>query len=301
MTTLHTSKLREALEQHAQLAGEKLTRRHPHVTAWFEKRGFHPKHIRHHAARLASASALAGAMFLSNPLASHLSTRTTQMTYAPHQLQDVFGANLRSLLPSSVRPLTAEEELAIEKLVRVTWGINARATLEHEHLNTTYGYLGAEQHLPRYPGDIMEPTDALQASGITPGRGAWGYFAPTQADMTPELYEKEKYYVAVQTLYLHDWETRLPYLRDWYKHRKVIVMNPKNGKMIAAVIADAGPAKWTGKSFGGSPEVMHYLESKDGKQKGPVVIFFADDPDNKIPLGPIDGTPEIAMGKESVQ
>jgi hypothetical protein len=94
--------------------------------------------------------------------------------------------------------------------------------------------------------------------------------------------------VAVQTLYLSDWETRLPYLRDWYKFRKVLVVNPKNGKAVVADIADSGPAIWTGKQFGGSPEVMDYLESKDGRQRGPVVLFFVDDPGDKVPLGPLE-------------
>jgi hypothetical protein len=300
MTTAQTSKLRLALERHAELAGQKLTRRHPHVSKWFEKRGLHPKQIRHHAKKLASVATLAGTMFLSNPMATQLSRTPIRLVHNDqHKLQDAFAANLKALLPSEVRPITPSEEEAIEKLVKLTWGISAKAEYEGERLNISYGYIGAEQHLPRYPGDIMEPTDENQQSGITPGRGAWGYFAPSKAEMTPDLYEKEKYYVAVQTLYLSDWKERLPYLRDWYKYRKVIVMNPKNGKMIAAVVADAGPAQWTGKSFGGSPEVMHYLEAKDGKQRGPVVLFFADDPDNKIPLGPIENTKDIAMGKES--
>jgi hypothetical protein len=32
---------------------------------------------------------------------------------------------------------------------------------------------------------------------------------------------------------------------------------------------------------------MRYLERKDGGQKGPVIYMFLDDPEDKIPLGPI--------------
>jgi hypothetical protein len=53
-------------------------------------------------------------------------------------------------------------------------------------------------------------------------------------------------------------------------------------------IADAGPAPWTGKHLGGSPEVMQYLERKDGGARGAVLYFFVNDPEDKIPLGPID-------------
>jgi hypothetical protein len=65
------------------------------------------------------------------------------------------------------------------------------------------------------------------------------------------------------------------------------VINPANGKTVVADIADAGPAKFTGKHFGASPEVMAYLEMKDGAQRGPALLFFVDDKDNKIPLGPV--------------
>jgi hypothetical protein len=102
------------------------------------------------------------------------------------------------------------------------------------------------------------------------------------------MIQQEKYYVAVQTLYLPDWNTRLAYLRDWYKYRKVVLVNPKNGKVIVAVVADSGPGASTGKHFGGSPEVMEYLHMFDGKQRSGVVLFFVDDPDDKIPLGPLE-------------
>jgi len=105
--------------------------------------------------------------------------------------------------------------------------------------------------------------------------------------LTSDLENKEKYYVAVQTLYLKDWTQRLTYLRDWYKHRKVILINPVNGKAVVAVVADAGPADWTGKHFGGSPEVMAELELNTGMQKGPVILFFVDDGNDKVALGPI--------------
>ena len=104
--------------------------------------------------------------------------------------------------------------------------------------------------------------------------------------MTSELIETEKWYAVVQTLYLPDWSERQPYLRDWYKYRKVMIVNTKNGNAVVAAIADAGPAAFTGKHFGGSPEVMEYLGGAKYK-KGAVLLFSVDDPENKVPLGPV--------------
>ena len=236
-----------------------------------------------HVAKLLAAGATAGSLLLSPAppvLHAALPSVSENLSVAPFDLQQNIRDRLKQVLPEKVGPLTDDQESQITDLLHDVFGIHALGGMEGNHLNQTYGLIGAEQHLMRYPGDVVE--------NMAPGKGAWGYFAYSKAELTPDLIEKEKYYVAVQTLYLPDWNTRLPYLRDWYKHRKVILVNPKNGKAITAVVGDSGPAAWTGKHFGGSPEVMDYLVMKDGKQKGPVVLFFVDDPENKVPLGPLE-------------
>lgn len=244
-----------------------------------------------HIANLLAAGATAGSLLLSPAppvLHAALPPASENLSVAPFDLQQELRDRLKNILPEKVGPLTDDQESQITDLLHNIFGIHAPAGLEGNHLNQTYGLIGAEQHLPRFPGDTVEQHDAIQKSGITPGRGAWGYFAYSKSELTSDLIEKEKYYVAVQTLYLPDWETRLPYLRDWYKYRKVIVVNTVNGKADVAVVADAGPAAWTGKHFGGSPELMADLKLNVGKQKGPVILFFVDDPENKVPLGPLE-------------
>ncbi len=253
---LNTEKLRSKLKLKHLTTRTTLLAHHPHV------------------AKFLASSALAGSLLLapgqSAPtLAALPSSSISQVS--PFDLHNRLVEKLQSLLPESVQPLTSDQESQISALLHDLYGLHATAELEGNHLNTSYGLLGAEQHLMRFPGDNVP--------NMAPGKGAWGYV---------EDPEKEKYYMAVQTLYLPDWTTRLAYLRDWYKYRKVVVVNPKNGKVIVAVIADSGPAAYTGKHFGGSPEVMEYLNMKDGKQKGPVILFFVNDPADQIPLGPLE-------------
>ncbi|MFZ5844851.1 MAG: hypothetical protein ACOY0S_00070, partial [Patescibacteria group bacterium] len=194
---------------------------------------------------------------------------------------------------------TPDQEKQISQLLEDVWGIKATAELEGERLNQSYGMIGAEQHLPRFPGDTVAQHGEFLQSGITPGLGAWGYFANAKNQLTEDLIQKEKYYVAVQTLYLPDWNTRLKYLRDWYKYRKVLVVNPTNGRAVVAVVADSGPASWTGKHFGGSPEVMAYLGLNVGSQKGPVILYFVDDPQNKVALGPLEYNLKLGLPPRS--
>jgi hypothetical protein len=288
--TLNTSKLYLGLQKQAEISEKKLRVRHPHAVTFFEKHGISPGKIRQHAARVAASVGLTGAMLFAQPLTQQvLSTPAHQIAaLSADQLRQELANQLATLLPKDVTPLTNAQEETIANEIKTIWGIDAAATIQGERLNRSYGYIGAEQHLPRYPGDAVE--------NMTPGKGAWGYFANSEDQLTQDIIEKEKWYVAVQTLYLPDWQARLNYLRDWYKYRKVLVINPANGKTVVADVADSGPADFTGKHYGGSPEVMANLGLNVGPQKGAVVLFFVNDQNNEIPLGPVEynvqvGTP----------
>jgi hypothetical protein len=203
-------------------------------------------------------------------------------------------SDLSHILPADVRPLSEEEEKNISGILIRTYGIKVAPELDGKRLNKNYGLIGAEQHLTRFPGDNLsthfdsdEETRLYWREGMAPGLGAWSYFARSKEDLTQTDTDREKYYIAVQTFLSKDFNNRFTEYRDFYKYRKMLVVNPNNGLAIVADIADAGPAPWTGKDLGGSPEVMHYLQRVDGSMKGPVLYFFIDDPDDKIKLGPV--------------
>jgi hypothetical protein len=227
------------------------------------------------------STAVAGTLFFAAPAVATLANQppeeiASDVSIGPRQK---LLLDLKATLPDKIEILNPDLETKISNIFREDLGIRAYAELEGERLNRSYGLIGAEQHLQRFPGDTIDQHGQFLKSGMAPGRGAWGYISNS---------EYEKYYVAVQTLYLPDWSTRLSYLRDWYKYRKVLLVNPRNAKSIVAVIGDSGPAAWTGKHFGASPEIMAYLELNRGMQKGPVILFFIDDKDNQILLGPLE-------------
>jgi hypothetical protein len=280
-------------------AKRRFAQRYPHVEKFFQKKSLDVGKLREHSAKILGAGALTGTLLLAPPISAQKALPTPREIAKKFKEggrlvkvetpQKLLVDTLFSVLPKRVRPLDRNEEKFLEQIFRNVIGIKARATLEGEHLNTTYGLIGAEQHLRRYPGDtlLQHGIGETLKEGLAPGLGAWGYFAPNKKALTPELEEIERWYAVVQTLYLPDWNTRQPHLKDWYKYRKVLIVNTKNGNAVVASIADSGPAAWTGKHFGGSPEVMHYLGGPRYK-KGPVIVFFVDDPENKVPLGPVD-------------
>ena len=124
--------------------------------------------------------------------------------------------------------------------------------------------------------------------GMAPGLGGWKYFTDSSDQLTRQGIDREKYYIAVQTFLAPGFDQNKQEYLDFFKYRKMLVVNPDNGKAIVADIADAGPSPWTGKQLGGSPEVMNYLERFDGAQRGGVLYFFIDDPNDTIPLGPVN-------------
>lgn len=279
---LDSDQLRSRLKLKSLASERKLLESHAAAKKFFKQYQLRPGQIRKHAVNLLTSGALAGSLLLSPisspPVNGQLTPHTISIT-APQELRRSLTEMLATVLPKEISPLSPDQEQKISQMLEKVFKIKAVASLEGNKLLQSYGRMGAEQHLPRFPGDTAAAHDELQEKGITPGLGGWGYVAD------PKI---EKYYVAVQTLYLPDWSTRTKYLVDWYRFRRVVVVNPANGKTVVAAVADAGPADWTGKHFGGSPEVMKYLEIDYGKQNHPVVLFFLDDKKGEIPLGPVE-------------
>lgn len=214
--------------------------------------------------------------------------------------KEVFvSADLKREVPEEVRKLTPSEDEKIAKILSDRFGFKVTPQLEGIGLNRTYGIIGGEQHLYRYPGDTLQAhaDNATEwamygGSGIAPGLGAWGYFAPSKSEFTEKEKQREKYYLAVQTFLSPGFAENVGKYRDFFRFRKMLVVNPETGQAVVAVIGDAGPSEWTGKHLGGSPEVMHYLGVAGGPRKGAVLYYFIDDPEDKVPLGPISAEAE---------
>ncbi|MDA1316706.1 MAG: hypothetical protein O3B87_01625 [bacterium] len=283
----HFHKLRDAWVARHKKIHKDLVGKHRESLIW----------IKANSKQLIAGSA-AGMLMLSHPvsaqtLAQNLIPSTAPVDKTSSHSTSSLVEELKAALPPEVTELNAEQEAQIAAIFKSYFGMNAQAQLYGKRLNRSYGLIGAEQHLARYSGDTMEThfqtaeESQYASSGMAPGRGAWGWFAQSSA-LNQEDIEREKYYLAVQTFLAPGWDENPNELYAFFKYRKMLIVNPENGKAMVVVIGDAGPAPWTGKHLGGSPEVMSYLERQDGSARGPVVYFFIDDPENTVPLGPIN-------------
>ncbi len=238
--------------------------------------------------------AMAGQVAMTAPVTSKAATNQVVLDEQAAQVakeiaetekQEIL-AKLTSYVHSPAGHLERETELYLEQQLSEMLGFTVRAQLEGQRLNHSIGIMGAEQHLIRFPGDELKDHDAFQEAGIAPNRGAFGWFTEN-GQLTPESIQREKYYFAVQLMYLPNWDQEYATLKPWYKFRKMIVFNPSEKIAVVGVVADAGPAMWVKKQFGGSPEVIREGKIWSQNAKGKVMLLFVDDPEDRIPLGPI--------------
>lgn len=250
------------------------------------------------ALKQVALGSLGGLLLLSPP--THLNLSFSNLTTSKDDILKGFDRNvllaaeLEKIVPKDTRPLSKEEEREITDALSRNFGFAVLPELEGIRLNRNYGLIGGEQHLYRYPGDNLyahaeNTVDWAKygSAGIAPGLGAWGYFVPSKEEFSELDKLRERYYLAIQTFLVPGFAENASEFRDFFKFRKMLVVNPKSGQAVVAIIGDAGPAEWTGKHLGGSPEVMDILGLAGGMRKGPVLYFFISDPEDKIPLGPI--------------
>lgn len=296
-------KIKDTQTSHYHLLKKAWLKRHKKV-----KREFHQKHkealdfvIEKFPAKEKLASGAVGALMLSSvvPSPAVMGVIDSTSSEPPEEVRvdktPQLLTELSAVVGEKARPLSDIEEASAAATLSKYYSVDVRRDIDGLRLNRTYGIIGAEQHLMRYPGDTMathlapeEKGDKMTySSGMAPGKGAWGYFTNSKAEMTQKDIEREKWYVAVQTFAAPNYNGRLADYRGFFKYRKMLVVNTQTGEAVVADIADSGPAIWTGKHLGGSPEVMYKLGFGKSR-KGAVLYFFINDPSDTIPLGPVN-------------
>lgn len=203
-------------------------------------------------------------------------------------------ARLQKYLPTEVSNLEPNDTEDIAAELSNSFGFPIKTTLEDHILPSYYGFTGYEQHLLRYPGDATfyhvqnaEEWEKYGTEGMAPSTGAWGYFAFSKEALSDDLVEAEKWYAVCQTFLIPGWDGHWAEYAEWYRYRKVIMVNVETGQACVCPLGDSGPATWTGKTFGASPEAMWALGLGTGPRRGKVLMFFVDDPKSLVPLGPI--------------
>ena len=275
-------------------AKQRFDAKHQDLIAWMKNNNISFNDLRSVSQQILAATSLAGAVVLNSPegagvvpqIHAQEKTKDELLVAVTREEYDEIIKKLESIVQMPPGHMEKETELYLEQQLSDILGFEVTAELEGQRLNHSIGIMGGEQHLYRFPGDNPNQHDSYQEAGIAPNRGAFGWFTEN-GELTENAIANEKYYFAVQTLYLPNWNSEYPTLKPWYKFRKMIVINPAEKIAVVGVVGDAGPAAWIQKQFGGSPEIIREGKIWSPKSRGRVLLLFVDDPDDKIPLGPI--------------
>jgi hypothetical protein len=289
-------------------AKQRFDEKHQDLINWMKENEISFSDVRLVSQQLLAATSLAGAVAMNSPegmvevphIQAQEKTKDDFLALVSQEEHDEIMKKLESIVQMPPGHMEKETELYLEQQLSEILNFEVTAELEGQRLNHSIGIMGGEQHLYRFPGDNLGQHDAYQEAGIAPNRGAFGWFTEN-GELTEKAIAREKYYFAVQTLYLSNWNSEHQTLKPWYKFRKMVVINPAERMAVVAVVGDAGPAAWVQKQFGGSPEVIREAKIWSPKSRGRVLLLFVDDPDDKIPLGPIslEATNQMLADAES--
>ncbi len=268
--------------------------KHSELLLWMQDRNLTLDDLKMTSQQLLAAASLAGTVVLNSPQQNYQFQQVRAIEKEEDELLSAVTAEehaeimnkLNSIVKMPPGHMDQETELYLEQQLSEILGFEVTAELESHRLNHTIGIMGGEQHLIRFPGDTLGQHDAYLEAGIAPNRGAFGWFTES-GELTEKAIMREKYYFAVQTLYLPDWNTNHQILKPFYQFRKMVAINPAEKVAVVGVVGDAGPAQWVQKQFGGSPEVIREGKIWSPNSRGRVLLFFVDDPEDKVPLGPI--------------
>lgn len=273
--------LLEALEGKKKKAQQRFEIKHADAHRWLSSKGLSLASLRERSAKLLAGATLGSTLLLISPQIPISSSNEAAI-----RIFDTTSQFLASLKDLSDQALHQETEEQITENIKKLYGHSTSFSLDGHRLPQYVGMMGLEQHLYRFPGDTLAQHAQYQQAGIAPARGAFGYFDEV-GKPKEKMIAQEEYYIVLQTFRIPEWNSDWHTLKDWYKFRKFFVINPENGKAVVAVLGDSGPAVWTGKQFGGSPEVMAALGWYPKQTKGKMMILFLDDPAGTVPLGPV--------------
>lgn len=197
-------------------------------------------------------------------------------------------AILEKMVQFTARPvghLPKEDELYLEQQLTDWFGVEVAAECEGRRLGHSLGVMAAVPHLRRYPEDTLPSHQVHLEAGFAPHRSSFGWFTE-MGQLTPTAISREQYFFAVQAELVSSWQGSD--WRSWLKYRKMIMINPAEQRAVVGVVADTGPSSWMQEQFGGSPEVVRDGKVWSPKAQGKVFLFFVQDPQEKLALGPVD-------------
>ncbi|MEO6509071.1 MAG: hypothetical protein ABIO02_03890, partial [Patescibacteria group bacterium] len=110
------------------------------------------------ASRQVVVGSIASFLLLTAPITSTVFSQlptTDKLIEQNIPQKELLKAALKNILPQEVTPLSEEQEKNLGDVLSQSFHIKVSAVLDGKRLNRSYGLIGKEQHLARYPGDTI--------------------------------------------------------------------------------------------------------------------------------------------------
>ena len=222
---------------------------------------------------------------VSTLLTQQVKNRELLSQISDEELNDVLG-KLQTVLTLPPGQLDRESELYLEQQMSEMLGFEVNNSLDGHHLLYNTGKVKALPHLKRHPTDTLETHGEYAHAKMSKKRGAFGWFLE-QGAVTAMTTQLEKYFIALQLFYFTEWATDTKNTKSWYKHRKMVIINPFDALAVVCAVGTIGPRIPVRYQFGASPETIIEGKFWSTQSNGRAIVLFVDDPQNTVPLGPI--------------
>lgn len=194
---------------------------------------------------------------------------------------------LRATLLLSAGQIEASSLLYLEQQLSELLGFSVTGSLENQVVPYHTGTIQALPHLKRFPHDTLDLHERYVEAGLAEHRSIFGWFM-TGSTLSAEDEMRERYFVSLPFTCQTEWQTHPQATSQWYKYRKVVVINPFDARAVVACVADATASSTLQYQLGGSPELIREGLFWSPAAVGRACTLFVDDPTNQIRLGPIN-------------
>lgn len=196
----------------------------------------------------------------------------------------VIFTKLQGALTNPASRLSQDDAAYLEQQLSDILGFTVTSQLQGHAVPNTVVTLKAGPHLKRFPKDSLSNHQQVPEAGLAATRSAFGWFS-THASLDEAATAAEQYYLALPLTALEEYRSTTAKL-DWWRQRKVLVVNPRVPSIVIASIADTMIANTQYQAVG-SPELLRASQCWSPGCAGMVLLFLIDDTEDTLPVGPI--------------
>lgn len=183
---------------------------------------------------------------------------------------------LKDLVVLPPAPLDVQLGLYLEQQIAELTGVEVTTVLETHQLPQQMGIIKSLPHQKCHPTDTLTAHIHVLEAGFSEKRSRYGW----QYD------QNDEYSLSLPLMQFPIPEGERETYKQWYKYRKMLVINPIERKAVVAKVTDIQFFPSHKYQFGGSPELIRAVRAWSPQSLGRVLLFYIPK-NNTHPCGPV--------------